>query len=309
MKKCLAYALMMSVIGFGGACGGGDSTGGDGDGDGDADAATGDDWQPLMSGDWNLAAQDEGYFCVYYTVPRDMYVKAFKPLIPVGTHHTVLTMFTGSSPADGTYPCNVGTNGQNMIYGSGVGSPEFHFPDGIGLHLQQGQRLLLNLHLYNASDAPLSGTSGTLFLEATADEIVHEAEIVLAGPVALVVPMGVTTQSGQCSLSSITSEPIQVFSLSQHMHRTGIHMKSVITRGADEIVLQDINYDFENQTFQYVNPEVELLPTDTLTTYCTYDNPDGTKTFGESSNDEMCFTDLFYYPAQGANFICGGGGF
>ena len=31
-----------------------------------------------------------------------------------------------------------------------------------------------------------------------------------------------------------------------------------------------------------------------------------TVTFGESSDDEMCFSDLFYYPAQGANFVCSG---
>jgi hypothetical protein len=44
-----------------------------------------------------------------------------------------------------------------------------------------------------------------------------------------------------------------------------------------------------------------------LTTYCTYDNTTGqTVRFGESSDDEMCFTDLFYYPAQGANFVCTG---
>ena len=53
------------------------------------------------------------------------------------------------------------------------------------------------------------------------------------------------------------------------------------------------------------------MPGDVLTTYCTYENtaetnpPSGAPVgFGESSDDEMCFTDLFYYPAQGADFIC-----
>ena len=48
-------------------------------------------------------------------------------------------------------------------------------------------------------------------------------------------------------------------------------------------------------------------PGDVLTTHCTYDNQTGHNvTFGESSDDEMCFSDLFYYPAQGANFVCSG---
>lgn len=293
------------------ACGNGGTDTGDDDVAIDAattiDAALPEGWMSLMEGDWTLQPGEEGYYCVYATVPRDLYIKAFRPLIPAGTHHTVLTLYTGSH-ADGTVPCSVGTNGQSMIYGSGVGSPDFTFPSGVGLHLRAGTRLLLNLHLYNASDAPLSGRSGTLFQEAAPGEVQHEAELVLAGPTAtLTVPTGTSTQSGSCQISSITSEPIQVFSLSQHMHKLGRNLRSVVTRGGETIMLQDVPYDFENQTFQLVTPHIELRPGDTLTTYCTYDNNTGaTVRFGESSDDEMCFTDIFYYPAQGANFICTG---
>ena len=79
--------------------------------------------------------------------------------------------------------------------------------------------------------------------------------------------------------------------------------------GGEEIELQDVPYDFENQTFSYVDPAITLMPGDVLTTECTFDNDGATKGFGDSSDDEMCFTDLFYYPAQGAGFICGIGGF
>jgi len=293
------------------ACGGGSS--GDGDDDvaidaaGAVDTAIPDGWTSLMEGDWSLNPGEEGYYCVYATVPRDMYVKAFRPLIPLGTHHTVVTRYTGSQP-DGTVRCDVGTNGQSMIYGSGVGSPDFEFPAGVGLHLTAGTRLLANLHLYNASDNPLSGRSGALIQEGTAAEIQHEAEIVLAGPtLTLNVPTGVSTQQGTCAISNVTSEPITVFALSQHMHKLGKNLRSVVTRGAEQIMLQDIPYNFENQTFQLKSPTVELRPGDTLTTYCTYDNTTGAAVrFGESSDDEMCFTDLFYYPAQGANFVCSG---
>lgn len=66
-------------------------------------------------------------------------------------------------------------------------------------------------------------------------------------------------------------------------------------------------YEFEHQDFQRVAPSVELWPDDVLTTECTYDNQTGeTVHFGDSSDDEMCFTNLFYYPAQGANFMCAG---
>ena len=272
------------------------------------DSAVPDGWTSLLEGDWTLpAGQPDTYYCVYATVPRDMYIKAFRPMIPVGTHHTVLTLFSGASPADGTHLCNVGTNGQSMIYGSGVGTPDFVFPQGVGLHLKAGQRLILNLHLYNATDETISGRSGTYIQEATASEIQNVAEIVLAGPtLGLQVPTGMSTQSGVCNISAVTSNPIQVFSLSGHMHKTGTRVKSVITRGAQEIVLQDEPYNFEKQLFHLVDPPITLQPTDKLTTYCTYNNPDAPKRFGDSSDDEMCFSDLFYYPAQGANFTCSG---
>ena len=298
--------LLVLVLLAAAACGGGGGPGpGPGDDDPTPDAADPDGWQPLLRGDWSLGANEEGYFCVYATVPRDLDLKAFRPLTPNGTHHTVLTRYQGAVP-DGTVRCNAGTNGQTMIYGSGVGAPDFVFPAGVGLRLAAGTRLLLNLHLYNASDAPITGTSGTLFQEAAAGELQHLAELVLAGPTfSLNVPPGVTTQTGTCNLSAVTSMPIQVFALSQHMHKLGKHMRSVVARGGTQIELQDIPYDFEKQSFQHRTPFVELRPGDVLTTHCTFNNDTGTMVrFGDSSDDEMCFTDLFYYPAQGASFVC-----
>lgn len=304
--KCLVFVGFLAVTGCGGGGGGdGDDVGGP-DAPVLADAAAG--WQSLVEGDWSLQPNQEDYYCVYATVPRDVYVKAFRPLIPVGTHHTVLTLYSGSHP-DGTVTCDAGTNGQSMIYGSGVGSPDFAFPAGVGLHLAAGQRLLLNLHLYNATDGVLTGRSGTLFAEATAAEIQNEAELVLAGPTfQLNVPPGTSTQSGTCHVNNITdADTVHVFALSQHMHTLGRHMRTTLTRGTDVSDLQNIDYAFESQTFQYVDPTVALMPGDVITTYCTYDNPNGYVVhFGESTLDEMCFTDLFYYPAQGAAFICTG---
>ena len=307
----IKHVVLAIVLASGSGCGGGSGTGDDTPPGVDApvDTALPDGWLSLVEGDWSLAPGEEGYFCVYVTVPRDTYIKAFRPLTPPGTHHTVLTTYDRATPADGVVRCDVGTNGQSMIYGSGVGAPDFVFPATVGLHLAQGQRLLLNLHLYNATDFQLDGRSGSLFQEATAAEVPNLAELVLAGPtIALSVPTGVSTQTGRCQLSNVTTQPIQVFALSQHMHKLGTRMKSVITRsGSPDIVLQDIPYDFEQQSFHLVAPHVQLLPGDTLRTECTYNNTTGALVrFGESSNDEMCFTDVFYYPAQGADYICTG---
>jgi hypothetical protein len=303
------FAVLLFLVA---ACGtiGKSSSPGDDEGSDDDDDDTlplPEGYLSLLEGGWLLEPGEEAYHCVYQTVPRDVYLKGFRPLNPDGTHHTVLTVLRGNdSTPDGIVPCSSATNGQNMIFGSGIGAPDFDFPAGVGLHLTAGTRLLLNLHLFNATDAPLAGRSGTLFREATASEIEHVAELVLAGPVGFSIPAPSPRPiTGTCSLSNIIDQPAKVFALSQHMHKLGRNLKSTIRRpGAVDIVLQDTPYDFEEQIFHFVD-EIEILPGDSLVTECTYDNDTGRSIpFGESSDDEMCFTDLFYYPAQGANFLC-----
>jgi hypothetical protein len=284
------------------------------DGGTEADADLG-DWKVLNEGSWTIPVSDpsapnyhDPYYCIITTLHEDTYIKAFKGLIPTGTHHTVLTVYDGSEP-DGVVACDAGTNGPKMIYGTGIGTPEFHYPAGVGLKLPAGTRLINNLHLFNSGDTPISGTSGTLYLPAQASEIQHEAQIVLAGPLSLTIPNGVTTvQTGTCAINNITSEPIQVFSISPHMHRLGTHMKSVLVRGGQETVIQDTDYNFESQTFTLKDPFIELRPGDSIRTECTYKNNTGAVVhWGDSSMNEMCFTDLSFFPAQNRRFfICPG---
>jgi hypothetical protein len=289
MTRCwLALALLLSACGT----------------DSNPDPAPADEWQPLVAGSWNLAPGAEGYTCVYATIAKDTDIDALRPLLPDGTHHAVLTLYDGSE-ADGTRPCSVSTNGRTMIYGFGIGSPEFAFPAGVGLHLAKGTRLLLNLHLYNAHDTELSGTSGMDAHAADPASIQHTAEVVLAGPTAgLTVPTGTSTQTGTCAVSNFSAQPIQVFAVSQHMHRLGTHLKTTVARGTDTFVLQDEPYSFERQLFHLVEPAVELRPGDVVTTACTYDNPGPVVRFGDSSDDEMCFSDLYFYPGGSFTFVC-----
>jgi len=278
----------------------------------EADADYG-EWKVLNEGSWTMPPGADRYFCIIKTLTEDTYIKSFKGMIPAGTHHTVLTIYTGGEP-DGITECSSGTNGQNMIYGTGVGSPEFNFPAGVAVKLTAGQRVLNNLHIFNAGDSTITGTSGTLYKPIAASEVQHEAELVLTGPVGFARTAGAAentlTITGSCHISEITSsEPINVFAVAPHMHMRGKHMKSTIVRGTAETVIQDDDYDFEAQTFtMHDSPMITLQPGDVLRTDCTYDTHiQKFVGFGDRSTDEMCFTDIFYYPKQGATFICSDG--
>jgi hypothetical protein len=61
-------------------------------------------------------------------------------------------------------------------------------------------------------------------------------------------------------------------------------------------MLHDASFSFEFQDFKALD-RVELKDGDTVTTNCRFDNDTGaTVTFGENSDDEMCFNFALYYP-------------
>src|SRR5689334_13452522 len=71
---------------------------------------SGADFRLLAEGDWQLDPGTEDYFCVRKTIEKDEFVGGFRPITPLGTHHTVLSIDTGTAdagarPPDGTTRC------------------------------------------------------------------------------------------------------------------------------------------------------------------------------------------------------------
>jgi hypothetical protein len=265
------------------------------------DAATGDDMPPdagdgyalLVKGDWQLAAGTEDYRCVRLTVNSDIYVKSIRPIAPIGTHHTVL-MLGDPDAMDGNVECSSSLI-KPAIYASGVGTQQLDFPDGVALHIRPGQQLLLNLHLFNASDAALSGTSGIEFLPANASDVVHEAGVALAGKTdGLTVPIGPSTQTGTCT----TPGGLTAFAMAPHMHLLGTHMTVTLNHAGTTQTLLDVPYTFDNQLFHSLTPQVVTAAGDQIQVACSYMNTtNNVVTFGESTTNEMCFAMTYVYPA------------
>lgn len=261
--------------------------------------ATG-EWTELLAGDWELDPADEGYRCVSFTVPEDMYVSAFRPIAPNGTHHTVLSREVSAQP-DGIYSCDAATNGPVMIYGSGVGTTPLEFPQGVAVKLKAGEKLLLNLHLFNVSPSPLSGRSGIEVRRVDPTDVEHEAEMLLAGKdQGLVVDTGENTQTGYCTMAG----DVTVFAVIPHMHQLGIHMKvSAQTSGGVKPMI-DADYTFDDQQYHVQDPLIQLQAGDQVQVDCTYYNDRGeTVHFGDSSLAEMCYAGIYRYPALGTPFI------
>ena len=291
------------------ACSGGGGDDGPNPGGPDAgdpgvpDGGAADGFQTLITGDWSLPP-GEAYRCVYKTIDREMYIKAMRPKIPVGTHHTVLTVGP-KGPEDGVYSCNAGTNYGAQVYGSGVGTNALHLPDGIAVKLTPGDQLLLNLHLFNFSDGELTGNSGTEFIAADESEVEHVGEAIMVSKFDLVIPPGPQKQSGTCTLSQDTT----LISVAPHMHMLGTHMK-VVAHSSEigSVTLIDDPYLFDEQIVELLPQEVPMKAGDQIDIECSYDNTTGgSVTFGDSSLQEMCISGHFRYPATRSGLFCSAG--
>jgi hypothetical protein len=270
--------------------GNGDPVGGNSDGGAGEGGGANAQWQTLVSKSWTLPAGGENTSDLQTFVPeKDIFVGAIRPISPQGTHHTVLAFgnfFAG-----------------NILYASGVDTNALEFPPGVGLRLPAGEPVVLQLHIFNPSQAELTGTSGIEIIEIAAEDVEYEADIYLPGPLGLDIPPNqTTTETSTCTVSAAAN----VFALFPHMHQLGTHFKTTLTVGGETTVLHDDEYDFNHQAFIPFEP-IALSPGDTITTECTWANMTSqTVGWGESSTTEMCFSIMYRYPAVDDEGFCGG---
>ncbi|HSD89413.1 MAG TPA: hypothetical protein VLB44_17910 [Kofleriaceae bacterium] len=242
-------------------------------------------WQPLITKDWVLApGQEKTSDLQVDNLEQDFIIGGMRPISPPGTHHTLLYR---------------GLQGTNMIYASGVGTNELVFPEGVGLKLTTGEILGLQLHIFNTSDAELSGTSGIEVLLVDPSTITDEVDMFLPGPRDLQIPPNeTTTVTGTCTVNAAQN----VFALFPHMHQLGTHLKTEVVTGGTPRVLTDAPYTFEHQEVLRFEP-IALAPGDTINTSCTWNNTTSSMvTYGESTTTEMCYSIMYRYPRQDSEF-------
>lgn len=253
-----------------------------------SDAAAG--FIPLVTADWTLESGTEGYVCATKTITEDVYAGVLRPIAPFGTHHTVIGLTTPTGPDNPSFPCGPEFG---EFWASGVGTDELVLPEGVGLLAPAGQQLRLSLHLFNASDDPLSGTSGVEVLPLDPADVVHTARVDYHGPLGFEIPDNgmPTTVTEETTLGGGT-----LVAIFPHMHQLGTHFRAVLRRSSGApTVLWDEDFQFESQEFAPLG-EVPVQAGDVLETSCTWIN--GTKDpvgWGQSSTAEMCFTILMSY--------------
>jgi hypothetical protein len=316
MKSFLSSSkifFLAGVLALGGAACGGDDDGATTTPDGApgaADAAPGADaptgpvvheWAPIITAAWTLQPGQEKYVCASKTLTEDVYVGGYRPIDPLGTHHTVLTYGDPTSADNPGSDCSPGVENPFWIYASGVGTNELKLPAGVGVKIPKGQQVQVNLHLFNTSDHVITGTSGVEVFAMAQSEVTDIAEMFLPGPVPFQIPAATPqaptqTISGDCTLHA-TQHLVALF---PHMHQLGVHLKTEIVHADNSVdTLHDDDYSFDAQRFDLLN-NVVANAGDKIRTTCTWKNTTGAPvSFGNSSLTEMCFSILIRWPTQG----------
>jgi hypothetical protein len=312
VRLVLSSLMAISIAG----CGDDDGTGDDdaptadaavGTVDGGGTDASGLAWEPIVMANWTIpvtqGAQDP-YRCASVTLTEDTFIGGFRPIDPPGTHHTVLSFGPPEGPDDPGSECGPGTENANWVYASGVGTNELVLPAGVGMKVSAGEQVHVNLHLFNTTDAPISGVSGVEILRLQPSEVVHEAEMFLPGSVSFSIPGNqMHTQTGTCNIGQTQT----LVALFPHMHQLGTHFKTEVIKGGTPMTLWDEAYQFDSQEFAVLD-SIELNAGDQVKTTCTWMNTTGqTVGFGDSSTQEMCFSIMIRYPRlnNGGTPICG----
>jgi hypothetical protein len=222
------------------------------------------------------------------TLQEDTVITGFTATYGNGTHHIFLSQTLAPEP-NGFSDCAVLFKTTWVpLFLAGKGTTPVVFPAGVGMKLLKGTQVLLQLHLLNATSAPIT--------DAT------KVEMTTTDPTKPFVPAGIfgiddrnidippNATNYQVQMSCMPDKQMDVFAVFGHMHQIGTHI-TVMRNGTDTVLDSDWSFDVQPTT----QTSLTLTPTDTLSLQCTYANPSGSPVvYGESSTNEMCAFVLYY---------------
>lgn len=253
----------------------------------------------FVSDTYMLQPGDEKYFCYTTNLPadRDIAITKLTPTYGQGTHHILFSQAVAPEPA-GFSECPVLSRATWVpLYAGGKGSGPLELPAQTGFQpFSRGQQVIMQLHLQNATDAPISAHAAMRidFVDATPDII--PAGIFGFDNRKLVIPPLTTNALNQ--MNCTVDKDLDVFAVLGHMHKHGVHLdlSRGATAGAEMLYQEDWNFDA-----QPVTPVAfKVKQGDNAFVRCTHTNNDATPlTYGESSDNEMCVLVLYYAPYQG----------
>lgn len=270
--------------------------------------------QPNSTAPYQLPARTTNYRCWSMTVPagsavNQEYMFRFEPLIDntAHTHHTLLFRNTGQRETDGV-PFNCGSIqlDWNMVAGWAPGRGADEIPREAGVPINAGDQLILQVHYDSVTSSDQTDNSGVRVM-LTDDTNLEEAGMLWCGRVWQGSLNGPNeTQQHTWNVS----QNMTIFSVFPHLHQTGTRIQLELQRSGTQewVSLVDIPaWDFNDQPNISIPAEnQQIRQGDKLRSTCAYNTQGQNISWGEASNDEMCFNFVYHYPVIGFEYACVG---
>jgi Copper type II ascorbate-dependent monooxygenase, C-terminal domain len=172
-----------------------------------------------------------------------------------------------------------------LIHGWAPGGSDLYFDSDVGFEMPSDVGYTLETHHNNTTGAPAPDNSG-LQICVTPHAPTNVASLSWLGTDSI----NGASASGTCTPTN--TGPIHVIGISPHMHLKGRHQSVILTRaGGMTETMHDAPFDFQYQRSYLA--AFTIMPGDSIKTTCDYSAP---TSFGEGTNDEMCYAFTLYYP-------------
>ena len=205
------------------------------------------------------------------------------------------------------YTCYGGPGGENNLDGVSwlgswaPGSSNVNFPEGTGIRVEPGSRLIIQMHLNSLSSDPAPDQSS--FELRLADEVEREAVILPYTNPAWLRGDGMHIPAGEKSVKHsfgidvtrfadivtggrLSNGPLRIYAAGLHMHTLGVRARTAIRRqGTEECLLSIPEWDF-NWQGSYGFAEAKVFnPGDELFLECEWDNSPENQPFVPTDTD------------------------
>jgi len=253
-----------------------------------------------------VVANGEYYHCFFRDVPTgatadlEVGVTRFAYTPDQGVMHHIVIFSGAASEGDTDRDCELLEDGWNPRYAGGTNTDPLVMPDGVAMKVDEVEHLVIQFHYLNV-DAPIAdNTTVDLDFTEPGEEFIP-ASLIVSGATDFTIPAGAVdyTIASDCEVPAQLPGDLNVFAVWPHMHQAGKHFRINSNLSGNPFSIWDQAWDFGDQPLARFNPPLVFSGGDTVHTECIYDNADldNPITYGESSNQEMCFDFFFYYPA------------
>jgi hypothetical protein len=257
-------------------------------------------------------------FSIQTSFPEDRYFSAsgVVPGNPKIVHHILamvdpeglsarLASGRGSSGDGHSYPCfgGPGVRIDGYLAGWAPGGRPWDLPDGVGMFLPKGARVVLQLHYHNAQLTAQTDRS-EVRLRAATGPVLQRLHFMRVGRMSLTIPAG--NPRYQIETGAPVFRPIHMIAIHPHMHLLGRDMKvwALLKDESVKPLIHIDDWDFNWQGFYWFRTPVPLPVDSRIELTAAWDNSEGNPRnpnkpprevyWGERTVDEMGHAAILY---------------